>query len=68
MVKKFKDLPIEEIGFWPELSSPTNFRIQEGYPERDKVRMKRRKCNLGCPEYLGQTIKVWRRIQEVIIT
>ena len=28
--KKFKDLPIEEISFRPELFSPTRFRIQGG--------------------------------------
>ena len=27
-------LPIEEISLRPELSSPTRFRIQGGYPER----------------------------------
>ena len=29
-------LPFEEISIWLKLSSPPNFRIQGGSPERDK--------------------------------
>ena len=36
-------LPIEEISFWPELSSPPRFRIQGRYPERHKVTKDERK-------------------------
>ena len=28
-------LPIEDISLWPELSSPSHFRIQGGSPESD---------------------------------
>ena len=30
-------MTIEEISLWPELSSPSRFRIQGGYPDRDGV-------------------------------